>query len=192
MTDIARLLHNNQLWAERMERDHPGFFRKLERQHKPKFLWIGCADSRVPADQLTGLMPGEVFVHRNIANQIINTDMSLMCVLQYAIDVLHVEHIIVCGHSRCGGIEAVLRGTTVGVLDHWLEGVRHLADQHPDAGLEELCQLNVRHGVQSLAHNVLVRRAWSRGRHLVLHGWYYAIADGRLRDLGVTIGPPSR
>jgi carbonic anhydrase len=191
MTDIAQLLRNNAAWAERMERDYPGFFRKLERQHKPKFLWIGCADSRVPADQLTGVMPGEVFVHRNIANQIINTDMNLMCVLQYAIDVLRVEHIIVCGHSRCGGIEAVMRGTTPGVLDHWLESVRRLVEAHPEADVDDIAQLNVRHGVEALAHNVLVRRAWSRGRRLFLHGWFYSIANGRLQDLGVSRGPHS-
>ena len=186
MKDIEQLLANNKAWAEDVEKDMPGFFRKLENQHKPKFLWIGCSDSRVPADQLVGVMPGEVFVHRNISNQVINTDINLMCVLQYAIDFLRVKHIIVCGHYNCGGIEAVLENQTSGLLDHWLENVKDLMERNGTPGLEEMCELNVRLQVRNLALNTIVRRAWSQGHPLFLHGWIYSVSNGLLRDLGVS------
>ena len=184
--DIEQLLANNKAWAEDVEKDMPGFFRKLENQHKPKFLWIGCSDSRVPADQLVGVMPGEVFVHRNISNQVINTDINLMCVLQYAIDFLRVKHIIVCGHYNCGGIEAVLENQTSGLLDHWLENVKDLMERNGTPGLDEMCELNVRLQVRNLALNTIVRRAWSQGHPLFLHGWIYSVSNGLLRDLGVS------
>ncbi len=186
MKDIEQLLANNKAWAEDVEKDMPGFFRKLENQHKPKFLWIGCSDSRVPADQLVGVMPGEVFVHRNISNQVINTDINLMCVLQYAIDFLRVKHIIVCGHYNCGGIEAVLDNQTSGLLDHWLENVKDLMERNGTPGLDEMCELNVRLQVRNLALNTIVRRAWSQGHPLFLHGWIYSVSNGLLRDLGVS------
>ena len=186
MKDIEQLLANNKAWAEDVEKDMPGFFRKLENQHKPKFLWIGCSDSRVPADQLVGVMPGEVFVHRNISNQVINTDINLMCVLQYAIDFLRVKHIIVCGHYNCGGIEAVLENQTSGLLDHWLENVKDLMERNGTPGLDEMCELNVRLQVRNLALNTSVRRAWSQGHPLFLHGWIYSVSNGLLRDLGVS------
>ncbi len=186
MKDIEQLLANNKAWAEDVEKDMPGFFRKLENQHKPKFLWIGCSDSRVPADQLVGVMPGEVFVHRNISNQVINTDINLMCVLQYAIDFLRVKHIIVCGHYNCGGIEAVLENQTSGLLDHWLENVKDLMERNGTPGLDEMCELNVRLQVRNLALNTIVRRAWSQGHPLFLHGWIYSVSNGLLRDLGVS------
>ena len=186
MKDIEQLLANNKAWAEDVEKDMPGFFRKLENQHKPKFLWIGCSDSRVPADQLVGVMPGEVFVHRNISNQVINTDINLMCVLQYAIDFLRVKHIIVCGHYNCGGIEAVLENQTSGLLDHWLENVKDLMERNGTPGLDEMCELNVRLQVRNLALNTIVRRAWSQGQPLFLHGWIYSVSNGLLRDLGVS------
>ena len=186
MKDIEQLLANNKAWAEDVEKDMPGFFRKLENQHKPKFLWIGCSDSRVPADQLVGVMPGEVFVHRNISNQVINTDINLMCVLQYAIDFLRVKHIIVCGHYNCGGIEAVLENRTSGLLDHWLENVKDLLERNGTPGLDEMCELNVRLQVRNLALNTIVRRAWSQGHPLFLHGWIYSVSNGLLRDLGVS------
>ena len=186
MKDIEQLLANNKAWAEDVEKDMPGFFRKLENQHKPKFLWIGCSDSRVPADQLVGVMPGEVFVHRNISNQVINTDINLMCVLQYAIDFLRVKHIIVCGHYNCGGIEAVLENQTSGLLDHWLENVKDLMERNGTPGLDEMCELNVRLQVRNLALNTIVRRAWSQGLPLFLHGWIYSVSNGLLRDLGVS------
>ena len=186
MKEIEKLLANNKAWAEDVEKDMPGFFRKLENQHKPKFLWIGCSDSRVPADQLVGVMPGEVFVHRNISNQVINTDINLMCVLQYAIDFLRVKHIIVCGHYNCGGIEAVLENQTSGLLDHWLENVKDLMERNGTPGLDEMCELNVRLQVRNLALNTIVRRAWSQGHPLFLHGWIYSVSNGLLRDLGVS------
>ncbi len=186
MKDIEQLLANNKAWAEDVEKDMPGFFRKLENQHKPKFLWIGCSDSRVPADQLVGVMPGEVFVHRNISNQVINTDINLMCVLQYASDFLRVKHIIVCGHYNCGGIEAVLENQTSGLLDHWLENVKDLMERNGTPGLDEMCELNVRLQVRNLALNTIVRRAWSLGHPLFLHGWIYSVSIGLLRDLGVS------
>ena len=186
MKDIEQLLANNKAWAEDVEKDMPGFFRKLENQHKPKILWIGCSDSRVPADQLVGVMPGEVFVHRNISNQVINTDINLMCVLQYAIDFLRVKHIIVCGHYNCGGIEAVLENQTSGLLDHWLENVKDLMERNGTPGLDEMCELNVRLQVRNLALNTIVRRAWSQGHPLFLHGWIYSVSNGLLRDLGVS------
>ena len=186
MKDIEQLLANNKAWAEDVEKDMPGFFRKLENQHKPKFLWIGCSDSRVPADQLVGVMPGEVFVHRNISNQVINTDINLMCVLQYAIDFLRVKHIIVCGHYNCGGIEAVLENQTSGLLDHWLENVKDLMERNGTPGLDEMCELNVRLQVRNLALNTIVRRAWSQGHPLFLHGWIYSVSNGLLRDLDVS------
>ena len=186
MKEIEKLLANNKAWAEDVEKDMPGFFRKLENQHKPKFLWIGCSDSRVPADQLVGVMPGEIFVHRNISNQVINTDINLMCVLQYAIDFLRVKHIIVCGHYNCGGIEAVLENQTSGLLDHWLENVKDLMERNGTPGLDEMCELNVRLQVRNLALNTIVRRAWSQGHPLFLHGWIYSVSNGLLRDLGVS------
>ena len=186
MKDIHQLLANNKAWAEDVEKDMPGFVRKLENQHKPKFLWIGCSDSRVPADQLVGVMPGEIFVHRNISNQVINTDINLMCVLQYAIDFLRVKHIIVCGHYNCGGIEAVLENQTSGLLDHWLENVKDLMERNGTPGLDEMCELNVRLQVRNLALNSIVRRAWEQGHPLFLHGWIYSVSNGLLRDLGVS------
>ena len=186
MKDIEQLLANNKAWAEDVEKDMPGFFRKLENQHKPKFLWIGCSDSRVPADQLVGVMPGEVFVHRNISNQVINTDINLMCVLQYTIDFLRVKHIIVCGHYNCGGIEAVLENQTSGLLDHWLENVKDLMERNGTPGLDEMCELNVRLQVRNLALNTIVRRAWNQGQPLFLHGWIYSVSNGLLRDLDVS------
>ena len=186
MKEIEKLLANNKAWAEDVEKDMPGFFRKLENQHKPKFLWIGCSDSRVPADQLVGVMPGEVFVHRNISNQVINTDINLMCVLQYAIDFLRVKHIIVCGRYNCGGIEAVLENQTSGLLDHWLEKVKDLMERNGTPGLDEMCELNVRLQVRNLALNSIVRRAWEQGHPLFLHGWIYSVSNGLLRDLGVS------
>ncbi len=186
MKDIERLLDNNREWACRTEVESPGFFRRLKRQQRPRYLWIGCSDSRVPANQITGLLPGEVFVHRNISNQVINTDMNLMCVLQYAVEVLKIRHIIVCGHYGCGGIAAVKKNATAGVLEHWLENVRTAARSRQRITLDELCELNVRRQVENLTHNTIVQKAWARGRRLYIHGWIYSISDGLIRDLKVT------
>jgi carbonic anhydrase len=193
MKDIQRLLENNRAWARKVEVETPGFFSRLKRQQRPKYLWIGCSDSRVPANQITGLLPGEVFVHRNISNQVINTDMNLMCVLQYAIEVLKVKHIIVCGHYGCGGITAVKRNNLSGMLEHWLENVRIAARTRRRITLNELCELNVKQQVENLAHNTIVQKAWERGRKLFIHGWIYSVSDGLIRDLQVTrTGAPGR
>jgi len=186
MKDIARLLNNNKAWARQVEIENPGFFRRLKRQQRPRYLWIGCSDSRVPANQITGLLPGDVFVHRNISNQVINTDMNLMCVLQYAVEVLKVRHIIVCGHYGCGGIAAVRKNAVSGMLEHWLENVRVSVPKQRRISLNELCELNVKRQVENLAHNTIVQKAWDRGRRLYLHGWIYSISDGLIKDLKVT------
>ncbi len=186
MKDIVRLLDNNREWARRVEIENPGFFGRLKKQQRPKYLWIGCSDSRVPANQITGLLPGDVFVHRNISNQVINTDMNLMCVLQYAVEILKVKHIIVCGHYGCGGITAVMRAETSGVLEHWLENVRVSARKHKGLTPDGMCELNVKRQVENLAQNTVVQKAWDRGRRLYLHGWIYSVSDGLLRDLKVT------
>ncbi len=186
MKDITKLLDNNREWARRVEIESPGFFGRLKRQQRPKYLWIGCSDSRVPANQITGLLPGEVFVHRNISNQVINTDMNLMCVLQYAVEVLKVKHVIVCGHYGCGGIEAVRKKATTGVLEHWLENVRVSAQKQGRMTSDELAELNVKQQVENLAHNTIIQKAWERGRRLYIHGWIYSIANGLIKDLDVT------
>lgn len=186
MKDITNLLNNNRAWAKQVEIDNPGFFTKLKGQQRPKYLWIGCSDSRVPANQITGLLPGEVFVHRNISNQIINTDMNLMCVLQYAIEFLKVKHIIVCGHYGCGGIDAAMRNKTYGLLEHWLENVKVSIPQHKKVTLDEMCELNVIKQVESLSHNTIVQKAWQRGRKLYVHGWIYSIFDGLIKDLKIS------
>jgi len=171
MKDITKLLENNKAWARQVEIESPGFFGRLKRQQRPKYLWIGCSDSRVPANQITGLLPGDVFVHRNISNQVINTDMNLMCVLQYAVEALKVRHIIVCGHYGCGGIAAVRKNATTGMLEHWLENVRGSVPKHRRISLDELCELNVKRQVENLAQNTIVQKAWERGRKLSIHGW---------------------
>ena len=186
MKDINKLLENNKAWARQVEIENPGFFKRLKRQQRPRYLWIGCSDSRVPANQITGLLPGDVFVHRNISNQVINTDMNLMCVLQYAVEVLKVRHIIVCGHYGCGGVAAVRKNAVTGMLEHWLENVRMSVPKQRRISLNELCELNVKRQVENLAHNTIVQKAWDRGRKLYLHGWIYSISDGLIRDLKVT------
>ncbi len=158
MKDIIRLLNNNREWARRIEIERPGFFSRLNRQQKPKYLWIGCSDSRVSADQITGLLPGEIFVHRNISNQVINTDMNLMCVLQYAVEVLRVKHIIICGHYGCGGIEAVVKNAASGVLEHWLDDVRVARANNKNASFDRLCELNVMRQVENLSHNTIIKK----------------------------------
>lgn len=185
MKDIIKLLNSNREWARRIETENPYFFKKLEKQQRPKYLWIGCSDSRVPANQITGLLPGEVFVHRNISNQVINTDINLMCVLQYAIEVLHVKHIIVCGHYGCGGINAVIDGKISGLLEHWLENVKLMMPKQGKVTADQMCELNVIEQVRNLANNTIVQKAWRQGRKLYIHGWIYSIKDGLIRDLKV-------
>jgi carbonic anhydrase len=194
---LKELFENNARWAAGMEEARPGFFEKLANQQTPQFLWIGCADSRVPATDITGLLPGEIFVHRNIANVVRAPDVNCLAVLQYAVEVLRVKHVIVTGHYRCGGVGAVLESGRPPVLvDAWLEPVREIARQHrkaleaiaaSDERWRRLCELNVVEQAASAAQTPVVQEAWARGQELAVHGWIYDVHDGRLRDLGVTV-----
>jgi len=195
ISEIPTLFENNRRWAERKERDDPGFFSRLAAQQQPKYLWIGCSDSRVPANQITGLAPGEVFVHRNVANVVSATDLNCMSVVDFAIRMLKVRHVIVCGHYGCAGVKAASEEGEIGVTDNWLSGIRELWDQHradfadlDDATAQtRLCELNVRQQVRSLARTTVLRQAWKRGQPVDIHGWIYGIDDGLLRDLEVTV-----
>lgn len=196
MRTLQSLLANNQNWARQMEARRPGFFSTLARQQRPKFLWIGCADSRVPANEITGLLPGEMFVHRNIANVVAPSDLNCLAVVQFAVEVLQVEHIIVCGHYGCGGVQAAWRGDRLGLVDHWLRQVREVAERHqsrlmalPDdsARLLRLCELNVLDQAEQVCRCPVVLDAWQRGQPLSVHAWIYALEDGLLRDLGFCV-----
>ena len=197
MSDPAQLLENNRQWAARVHAEDPGFFARLAQQQTPHYLWIGCSDSRVPANQITGLAPGEVFVHRNIANVVVQTDLNLLAVLQFAIDLLRVEHVIVCGHYGCSGVRATLAGERVGIADNWLRQVEAVYSKHQafiDARgasadrLDRLCELNVLEQVVNVARTTVVQDAWARGQTLSIHGWVYGLHDGQLRDIGPTVG----
>ena len=196
--EIQSLFDNNRQWAEQIERDDPGIFERLATQQKPKYLWIGCSDSRVPANQITGLMPGEVFVHRNVANLVLQTDLNCMSVVDFAIRKLQVRHVIICGHYGCAGVQAALEDGTVGVVDNWLSGIRDLWEQHRTEleGLDSataqarLCELNVRQQVRSLCRTTVIKQAWERGQAVDVHGWVYGVEDGLLRDLGDRITSP--
>ncbi len=191
MDEIQELFDHNREWAAQIEKDDPGFFGRLAKQQEPEYLWIGCSDSRVPANQITGLMPGEVFVHRNVANVVMQTDLNCMSVVDFAIHQLRVKHVIVCGHYGCAGVRASMGEHTVGAVDHWLSGIRDLWEQHKEEldGLDEksaaarLCELNVLHQVHALCRTTVIRDAWSSGQDLSIHGWIYGIEDGLLRSL---------
>jgi carbonic anhydrase len=193
--DLQILLENNRHWAAQVREDDPEFFLRLANQQKPKYLWIGCSDSRVPANQITGLVPGEIFVHRNVANVIGNDDPNCQSAVEYAVNALEVQHIIVCGHYKCGGVQAAMEGTASGIVADWIEGISDIwSDQQsalmalPEAErLPALCELNVKHQLQSLAHSPAVSQAWSQGLTLSLHGWIYSIEDGLLKDLGISL-----
>jgi carbonic anhydrase len=188
------LLERNRLWSEETRRADPDFFSGLVDQQNPRFLWIGCSDSRVPANQITGLAPGEVFVHRNVANIAHPTDVNLMSVLEYAVDVLKVLEILVVGHYGCGGVRAALQGRLPGIADFWLEPIREIHRKHktdlghlPAKQMEDrVCELNVIEQVAALSHSGIVQGAWQRGQPLAIHGWIYSLGDGVLQDLGVT------
>jgi carbonic anhydrase len=190
--DIQQLFDHNREWAAQMEQDDPGFFGRLAKQQEPDFLWIGCSDSRVPANQITGLMPGEVFVHRNVANIVMQTDLNCMSVIDFAIRKLQVRHVIVCGHYGCAGVHAAIDDTAVGAVNDWLSGIRDLWEQHRDdladldtaAAEARLCELNVLQQVRSLCRTTVMKEAWSRGQAIDVHGWIYGIEDGLLRVLG--------
>ena len=195
MTDLDNLLQRNRDWAEQVKRDDPGFFQRLSQQQAPKYLWIGCSDSRVPANQIMGLAPGEVFVHRNIANVMVHTDLNCMSVIQFAVDVLKVEHILVVGHYGCGGVHAALNGTRVGLADNWIRHVGDVAQKH--AALLEasgdtmrgdrLCELNAIEQAENVCLTTVVGDAWARGQSLSVHGWVYSLHDGRVRQLGMDV-----
>ena len=196
MRYLPELFDNNLTWVNRMTAQDPEFFRRLATLQSPKYLWIGCSDSRVPANQITGLQPGEVFVHRNVANAVVHTDLNCLSVIQFAVDVLAVNHIIVCGHYGCGGVKAALTGERLGLVDNWLRHVQDVRDEHahllaPDMELvnrwERLCELNVIEQVRHVTQTDIVQDAWTRGRALAIHGWIYRLEDGKLRDLGVSV-----
>ncbi len=196
----TNLLSNNRAWADRLRTEDPGFFLRLSHQQTPQYFWIGCSDSRVPATQITGLLPGEMFVHRNVANVVPPADLNCLSALQFAVDVLKVRHVIVCGHYGCSGIRAAMEGHRLGLVDDWLRNVADVRQKHAVhlAGLENkerqldrLCELNVMEQVAHVANAASVQDAWARGQALVVHGWIYAVDDGLLRDLGLSVDGPA-
>jgi carbonic anhydrase len=193
---LDQLKQNNRHWAERKLAADPGFFKRLEAQQQPEYLWIGCSDSRVPANEIVGLDPGELFVHRNVGNLAPPQDANYLSVLQFAVDVLKVKHIIVVGHYGCAGVSAAVDTRRRGLVDHWLHPIREVADEHrreldalanPRARFERLCELNVIRQVRNVASDIFVQDAWGRGQGICVHGWVYSLADGLVKDLDVTI-----
>ena len=196
MRVLSHLFTNNRAWAAETSRNDPEFFRRLSNQQEPQYLWIGCADSRVPANQIVGLMPGEMFVHRNVANLVVHTDLNCLSAIQFAVEVLRVRHIIVCGHYGCGGVLAALRDDKLGLIDNWLRHVQDVGRKHQahlDALETEgqrhnrLAELNVIEQVVNVSQTTVVRDAWARGQALAVHGWIYDIRDGLLKDLGISV-----
>ncbi|MBN9461286.1 MAG: carbonate dehydratase [Burkholderiales bacterium] len=195
MRVLQHLFESNKAWAERVRRDDPDFFERLSQQQTPRYLWIGCSDSRVPANEIIGLPPGEVFVHRNIANVVVHTDLNCLSVMQFAVDLLKVEHIMVVGHYGCSGVRASLRQERIGLADNWLGHVKDITEHHEarirplyheSHKLDRLCELNVIEQVRNVCRTTIVRDAWERGQALSVHGWIYGLRNGLLRDLGVT------
>jgi carbonic anhydrase len=195
------LFANNRRWAAEQLAREPRFFSRLAAQQAPGYLWIGCSDSRVPANEIVGLLPGELFVHRNVANVVVHTDLNCLSVLQYAVDILRVRHVIVCGHYGCGGVRAALEGARLGLIDNWL---RHVQDLHgkysmqvgaledPQARVDRLCELNVLEQAANVCETTVVQDAWTRGQALAVHGWIYRLDDGLLRDLGLGASAPQQ
>ncbi len=200
MTALRNLFDNNRAWAERISSEDPQFFPRLSRLQRPNYLWIGCADSRVPANDIVGLLPGELFVHRNVANIVVHTDLNCLSVMQFAVDVLNVAHIIVVGHYGCGGVKAALQKKRLGLIDNWL---RHIQDVHakhrealaaladPNAQTDRLCELNVIEQVANVCQTSIVLDAWERGQDLTVHGWIYGLKDGLIRDLRTSASAPA-
>jgi len=196
MKSLPELFENNRAWARRIVQQDPEFFAKLSRQQSPEYLWIGCSDSRVPANDIVGLLPGELFVHRNVANVVVHTDLNCLSVMEFAVDLLKVRHIIVCGHYGCSGVRAALKRERLGLSDNWLRHVEDVREKHrvsldAEAGeadaADRLCELNVIEQVANVCQTTIARDAWERGQELAVHGWIYGIQDGLLRDLGVTV-----
>ncbi|WP_024890471.1 carbonate dehydratase [Luteimonas huabeiensis] len=201
MGELDDLLRRNRDWAERISREDPGFFDRLSRQQTPRYLWIGCSDSRVPANQILGLDPGEVFVHRNVANVLSHGDLNALSVIQFAVDILKVEHILLVGHYGCGGVHAAMTGTRVGLADNWLRHVSDLAHKHaalldsiedPALRHARMCELNAIEQALNVCQTTVVRDAWARGQKLAVHGWVYALGDGRVRELGMDVSAPEQ
>ena len=196
MRTLRHLFENNKSWAHRIREQDPDFFLNLSRQQSPNYLWIGCSDSRVPANQIVGLVPGELFVHRNIANLVVHTDLNCLSVMQFAVDILKVRHVIVCGHYGCSGVAAALRRDRLGLSDNWLRHLQDVREKHAKrlagAGVEaeandRLCELNVIEQASNVCHTTIVRDAWERGQELTVHGWIYGLKDGLLKDLNMTV-----
>jgi carbonic anhydrase len=195
-SSIEDLFVHNRAWAAQMERERPGFFTSLLAQQKPKYMWIGCSDSRVPANQITGLEPGEVFVHRNVANVVVPTDLNCLSTIQYAVDQLHIEHLMVVGHYGCGGVLAALEGTRVGLADNWIRHVQDVRDRHrdliaataPEWRHDVLCELNAIEQVVNIAQTTVMLDAWGRGQKVTLHGWCYGLKDGLINNLHMSVG----
>lgn len=199
MGNLSNLLASNRQWADETRKREPDFFERLSRQQAPEYLWIGCSDSRVPANQIVGLLPGELFVHRNVANLVVQTDLNCLSVLQYAVEVLQVKDVIVCGHYGCGGVRAALEDSRLGLIDNWLRNVQRVAHRHRELldGLathedrvNRLCELNVIEQVVNVAQTTVVQDAWLRGQKLAVHGWVYSLTDGILRESGMCVNSP--
>ena len=199
MRTLNDLFEKNRVWAESVNAEDPEFFSRLSRQQSPGYLWIGCSDSRVPANQIVGLLPGELFVHRNVANLVVHSDLNCLSVMQFAVEVLHVRDIIVCGHYGCGGVLAALRKSNLGLIDNWLRHVQDVVHKHEsllsEIAMEEerfakLCELNVIEQVSNVCQTTVVQGAWERGQELAVHGWIYSVSDGLLRDLSLCVRCP--
>lgn len=197
MKDIHQLLQNNRAWADRIAKEDPDFFQQLSTQQNPEYLWIGCSDSRVPANQIIGMAPGEIFVHRNVANVVVHTDLNCLSVIQYAVDQLKVKHILIVGHYGCGGVHAALNQTRVGLADNWLRHVGDVAQKHgkllsqiddPQLRHARLCELNVIEQVANACRSTIITDAWERGQKLMVHGWVYSLRDGRVSEMGIDVG----
>jgi len=200
MSDPNELLTRNRAWAAQVKREDPEFFHRLAAAQEPKYLWIGCADSRVPANEILGLIPGEIFVHRNVANVVVHTDLNCLSVLQFAVDQLKVEHVLVVGHYGCAGVAAALANRRLGLIDNWLRHIQDirlkhatLLEAHPEEGRADLlCELNVIEQVVNVCQTTIVQDAWERGQELHVHGWTYALADGLMQDLKMSIASPTQ
>ena len=199
MPVLKHLFENNRAWASSITQRDPKFFKTLAAQQSPEYLWIGCADSRVPANEIIGLMPGEVFVHRNVANIVVHTDFNCLSCIQFAVEVLKVKHIIVCGHYGCGGVKAALQSNQLGLIDNWLRHIKDVSQKYQgileaipveEDRIDRLCELNVIEQVNNVCHTTIVQSAWSRGQELAVHGWIYHLKDGLLQDLKVSITKP--
>lgn len=196
MKTLSALFENNRRWAASISKADPLFFSRLVQQHNPDFLWIGCSDSRVPANEIVGLLPGELFVHRNVANLVIHSDLNCLSVLQYAVEILKISHIIVCGHYGCGGVTAAMENRSHGLIDNWLSPIRELRQRNCDeldrletlaAKVNRLCELNVIEQVKRIGHTPVIQKAWQRNQFLSIHGWIYSISDGLLQDLNACV-----